>query len=230
MDETFLIRSEGDLEAICLYEVHSLLADIISDNYYVATDTEIRFHSSAAMTDFYVHVGELFSEQPKNAKIDGRWQNISLLGAVERLCKRHSEEAQRTGLSKAAGELREWLETVRPVEFWCPGLDETLIFTISRNKLINLAANMGKHSLLRLSRVMGQLAELCRISGVDVAGMDVVAVRDPLLDEVHTRLGYLGSWLVELLGGLFIAVSGIYGSRPVLAMLMHTRPFSAVMR
>jgi hypothetical protein len=207
MGGEFLIQSEGDLEVVCLYEAHSLLADVISDSYYRAFNEEISFHTQAAMTNFYVHVDELFSEHQRNAFINGRWHNISLLTALERLCQRHPDEGKRTGLLVSVGELRTWLDTVRPVEFWCPGLNETLVFSISRKKLINFAANMGKHSLLRLSKVMSQLIALCQSSGVNVTGMDVVAVREPFLEEVHSRLMYLGSWLVELLGQLFLAIN-----------------------
>ena len=42
---------------------------------------------------------------------------------------------------------------------------------------------------------------------MNVGGSDVVALREPFLMEVHSRLAYLGGWLVEVLGNYFSTVN-----------------------
>ena len=89
----------------------------------------------------------------------------------------------------------------RILDFWCPGLDAQISLPDgSRKQLVHFAANKGKHSLLRLGRLMEQLRRLCQESGVKVSGSNVVALREPFLEDVHGRLTYLRGWLADVLG------------------------------
>jgi len=80
-----VFRTAGDLEVVLLQEIHSLLADLISDEYYRTLGeppTEVRFHSVSALHDFYVHVDELLSLGPGNVAIPGVPAHISLLDGL----------------------------------------------------------------------------------------------------------------------------------------------------
>lgn len=208
------IMSEGDLEVVLLYENHELLADIISPNYYDLLGdppSEVHFMSAAAFRSFIVRVEELFAEG--TVAIDGMPLKLSLLSAVERFCQRRPEEALETGLSASSESLRKWVDAKPPFSFWCGDLDKQIELALSRRQMINFAANLHKHSLLRLGIFMKQLHDLCKKQGLQLCGADLVAVREPLIEEIESRLHYLASWLVELVGPYFEALNAVVARR-----------------
>jgi hypothetical protein len=212
----FKIVSAGDLEVILLYENHSLLADIISSNYYGlvgSPPSEVRFHSSSALGDFLVHVDELFAEGRSNVEIDGQNSNQSLFGAALWFCESYRAEAEVARLYSACEQLREWISAEPVFSFWCGALDSEINFALSRRAMINFAANLHKHGLLRLGHLMERLRDRCAESGLQVLGLDIVAVRDPFIEELESRLLYLSSWLVELLGAYFLGINSVVTAR-----------------
>jgi hypothetical protein len=207
-----MIRSAGDLEVVLLHENHSLLADLISDSYYKlvgSPPSEVRFHSAPAFKDFFVHANELFSDGRTNAVLDDEHRSFSLLSAASWFCRSHASEAERCGLAQAVATLEEWVSANRRIRFWCGGLDSHITLSLSRRRMINFVANMNKHSLLRLGVAMEQLQKICTDDGVAINGLDVVAVREEFLGELESRLNYLSSWLVELLGAYFLALNAL---------------------
>lgn len=209
-----LIQTTGDLEVVVLFEAHDLLADIISDEYYSVngpSPTEVRFHSRRAMEDFFVHAYELIAEGP-NVAVEGITRP-SLLEGLSWLCRMHPDEAKRVGLDSATNCVSEWLQTKKDVTFWCPELDTNLLFPLTRAELIKFTANLGKHRLLRLQRLMEQLRTLTVSAGVEAQGTALVGVREPFLAELHSRLEYLASWFIELLGQLWGALNSLVVAR-----------------
>jgi Flp pilus assembly protein TadB len=99
------------------------------------------------------------------------------------------------------------------VKFWCPDVDTEFQFRMTRADLIKFAANFSKHRLLRLNTLLEQLRALTRRAGREVQGTQLVAVREPFVVEVQSRLLYLASWLVELLGGVFSALNTVVVTR-----------------
>jgi hypothetical protein len=212
----FRITSAGDLEVILLYENHSLLADIMSSNYYVpvgSPPSEVRFHSSSAFADFLVHVDELFAEGHGNVELDGQKANKSLFGAALCFSESHRADADAARLYSACEQLEAWIKAEPPFTFWCGELNSQIEFLLSRRNMIRFAANLHKHRLLRLGCIMEDLRGLCARGGLQVRGLDIVAVRDPFIEELESRLLYLSSWLVEMLGAYFLAINSVVTAR-----------------
>jgi hypothetical protein len=209
-----LIRTAGDLEVVVLYEAHALLAELISAEYYTLVGSppkEVRFHTSAAMWNFCVHVHELIAEGP-NVAVEGVTRP-SLLDGLGWFGRRHPSEARGAGLDAAVATLAEWLAAEREVKFWCADVDTEFQFRMARADLIKFAANFSKHRLLRLNKLMAQLRALTARAGHEVRGTQLVAVREPFVAEVQSRLLYLASWLVELLGELWAALNAVVVTR-----------------
>jgi hypothetical protein len=59
--------------------------------------------------------------------------------------------------------------------------------------------------------------------GVLAKGADIAVLREPFVVEVESRLLYLGTWLVELLGRLFLALNRIVLGRRITAGTNDTR-------
>jgi hypothetical protein len=210
------ITSAGDLEVVLLSENHSLLADIISPNYYLPVGSppyEVRFHNLTAFWNFLVHVDELFAEGPENVHIAGRRCNLSLFEAAEWFSKTFPVEAEAARLCSACAHLRDWIDTCPAFGFWSGVLGSQIEFNLSRCKMIHFAANLRKHKLLRLGRLMRQIRGLCAEGGYTLPNNDVIAVREPFIQELESRLLYLSSWLVELLGAYFLAVNSVVAAR-----------------
>jgi len=109
--------------------------------------------------------------------------------------------------------LQEWVAVAPPFRFWCGALERHIEFAISRREIIHFAANLSKHSLLRLGRIMRRIRAQCSNAGIDLENLDVVHVREPFVAELESRLAYLASWLVELLGALFLALNALVTHR-----------------
>jgi hypothetical protein len=209
-----LIKTAGDLEVVVLYEAHDLLAGLISPDYYALggdPPTEVRFHTAASMWNFYVHVHEFVLEGP-NVAVAGVTRP-SLLAGLLWLSMRYTAEARHSGLANACASLASWLAAERELKFWCPDVDTEFQFRMTRADLIKFAANFSKHRLLRLNTLLEQLRALTRRAGREVQGTQLVAVREPFVVEVQSRLLYLASWLVELLGGVFSALNTVVVTR-----------------
>jgi len=208
------ITTEADLEIVFLHETHSLLADIISDEYYKTLGTppvEVSFHSRGTLLGFLSHVEELVAEAKDTVTIEGKPLSMSLLGAAERFCERHQEEAQQSGLAESVSALRSWLNTT--VDFRFRGADSILSLPLTRRKQIWYAANLGKHHLLRIGALSADLRARLAKKKVPLEGADFAMLREPFVEELESRFLYLATLLVELLGRLFLALNKVVVSR-----------------
>src|SRR5438309_2328329 len=213
------ITTEGDLEIVFLHETHSLLADVISDQYYKTLGTpavEVSFHSRATLLGFLIHVEELIAEAKGTVTIEGKPLSMSLLGAAERFCEHHPEEAKQAGLAESVVALRSWLNTA--VDFRFRGIDSMLSLPLTRRKQIWYAANLGKHHLLRIGALSADLRERLAKKQIPLEGADFAMLREPFVEELESRLLYLATWLVELLGRLFLALNRVVVTRRTAAV------------
>ena len=103
------------------------------------------------MVNVMIRLDDLVKEGAGNVVFGEKCQNFSLLSAMEWFCRQHPIEVAATGLDEATNTLSAWMNEKRGLDFWCPGLDARISLPgISRKQLVHFAANMGKHSLLRL--------------------------------------------------------------------------------
>ena len=211
------IRSEGDLEIVLLNEVHSALARIIGPNLYSiggsVPDQTALFHSTPCFDLFLILLVEFFAEGRQSAYIDEKYQNLSLLSGLELFCSKYSQEALISGLPSAVDNINEWICRELPIQFWCSDVDKDIEFSISNKQLISFGANAAKHHLLRLSILLGKLETLSSLAGYAFSPQELSAVLNAMIGEARSRLEYHSTYILELLGHLFLSVNTLINKR-----------------
>jgi hypothetical protein len=210
------IASEGDLEVTFLFETHDLLAGLIGPDYCTLLGeppSEVRFHSPATFGAFFVHVDELLASPGDAVNVPGVSNPLSLLAAGRWFIEQHPDEARAAGFDSAHATLEAWVHASPPFRFWCGDLDQHVSLRMSRGDMIYYAANLHKHRLLRLGRLLSKLDRRCRESGLVLNETQIIAVRDTFSQELESRLLYLASWLTEILGAYFLALNAIIVDR-----------------
>ncbi|MXY40091.1 MAG: hypothetical protein F4Y62_09850 [Rhodospirillaceae bacterium] len=208
-----IIQSEGDLEIVLLYESHGALASIIGKGSYTisgdAPNQEIWFPDERRFGLFLILLVELFAEGRDVVTINGSRKNLGLLDGLGWLDQKHRAESEGCGLNAALTELRNWLDTETQFEVWCPDIDLQVSFPITRRDLIWFGANHEKHSLLRLSGVLSKLARKLEVAGIVVPHQHTVHVLNTAIEEIRNRLLYHSTYIIEMLGALFISINRI---------------------
>jgi hypothetical protein len=211
------IRSEGDLEVALLHEAHSVLADIIGPELFSVGGTQpeqsVVFHTSSCFNLFLILISEFFAEGPRSAFIDENYQNWSLLKGLGWFCTIHPDEATATDLDLAVSNLEGWATKEVPFRFWCPDVNIHVEFMLRNDQLISFGANTAKHHLLRLAGLLGKLETLCAQAGYNFSSQELYAVLTSMIEEVRSRLLYHSSYLLELLGNVFLALNAIVKNR-----------------
>ena len=206
-----VIQSEGDLEIVLLHESHGALASIIAREFYTisgdAPNQEIRFSDERRFDLFLVLLVEFFAEGHNVVTINGRKKNLGLLDGLSWLDQKHRAESEECGLNAALTELRNWLDTETHLEVWCPDIDMQVNFPITRRDLIWFGANHVKHSLLRLSGVMSKLTRKLEAADMEVPHQHTVHVLNTTIEEIRSRLTYHSTFIIEMLGALFISIN-----------------------
>jgi hypothetical protein len=211
------IRSDGDLEIVLLHEVHSSLSRIIGPDLYSIGGTipeqTALFRDSSSFDLFLILIIEFFAEGRQSAFIDQKYKNLSLMTALQWFCSKHPKESSESGLSSAVEDIDEWINREMPIEFWCPEVDKDIKFPISNRELVSFGANTAKHHLLRLSTLLGKIEALTSSAGYSFSPQDLVAVLNSMTVEVRSRLAYHSTYLLELLGHLFLALNTLIVKR-----------------
>ena len=206
-----VIQSDGDLEIVLLHESHEALASIIGKDLYTvsgdAPNQEIWFQNDRCFDLFLVLLVELFAEGRDVVTINGRKKNLGLLDGLGWLDLKLRAETTDCGLSAALTELRDWLDTETLFEVWCPDIEMQVNFPITRRDLIWFGANHVKHSLLRLSGVLSKLSQKLETADIEVPRQHTVHVLDATIEEIRSRLIYHSTFIIELLGKLFISIN-----------------------
>ena len=212
-----VIQSSGDLEIILLHEAHDTLASIIGPHLYTvlgdAPRQEIRFANVQCFDLFLIRLIEIFAEGHNVVTIDGRPMNLGLLDGLEWLDDKLGVETEICGLNTAVATLRNWLSTETKFEVWCPEIDRTVNFPVTRRDLVWFGANHVKHHLLRLSGVLGKLARRLEKAGIVVSHQHTVHVLDVTIEEIRSRLIYHSTFIIELLGDVFISLNRLIAER-----------------
>lgn len=207
----FILRSEGDLEIILLYENQGAFTDIINPDLYTVGGTvpnqEIRFHNDSCFDLFLIRVNELLAEAPRALNISGRHYNYSLFTGMQWFCEKHPAEASEVGLTAACNTLDQWLSTAKPVSFWCGDLRAQFELIMPRIDLLSFSGNLSKHNLLRINVLLSKLQRLCERNGFSVAEQDLISVLDPFLQELKSRLEYHSSYITEMLFVYFASIN-----------------------
>lgn len=211
------IRSEGDLEVVLLHETHGALARIIGPELYFIGGTPpeqtIMFHNGPSFDLFLVLIVEFLAEAKGNVYINGSYQNHSILSALKWFCEIHENEAKDAGLDISLANLSEWVDRDVPFSFWCPAINQQIEITLSNRHLVNFGANATKHHLLRLPQLLSKLESLCRAANYNLTSQEIIGVMEPMIDETNSRLRYHSTYLVELLGNLFLSINKIITNR-----------------
>ena len=206
-----VIQSEGDLEIVLLHESHGALASIIGKDLYTvsgdAPNQEIWFQDERRFDLFLVLLVELFAEGRDAVTINGRRKNLGLLDGLGWIDQKLRGESVDCGLNAALSELRNWLDTETHFEVWCPDIEMQINFPITRRDLIWFAANHVKHSLLRLSGVLSKLARKLEAAEMEVPHQHTVHVLNATIEEIRNRLTYHSTFIIEMLGTLFISIN-----------------------
>lgn len=212
-----VIRSEGDLEAVALYEGHDLLAQLVGPALYRVAGTAphqvVNFHSQQTYDLFLILLMEFVAEGARSAFIEDRFHNLSLLSSLRRVAGRHPHEARNAGLNVAISKIEVWLRREVPFEFWYPDGEIEVRFNLPNTQLLSFGANTTKHRLLRLSELIAKVGRYCEAAGYQFDDQQALSVLRTMIDEVHSRLTYHSSYLAELAGGVFFALNLFLRSR-----------------
>lgn len=211
------IRSQGDLEVVLLYEAHDALAEIVGPELYsvggTAPEQSVLFHSNSCFNLFLILLVEFSAEGWQSAFVGQKYQNWSLLRGLAWFCTAYQDEAANTGLDAAVPSLEDWIAREVPFRFWCPDVDTHIEFRLRNDQLISFGANTAKHHLLRLSGLLGKLETLCANAGYTFSPQELSAVLASMIEEVRSRLLYHSSYLLELLGNVFLALNAVVRNR-----------------
>ena len=198
-------------------ETHSLLADLIGPDFYSVggkpPDQSISFANAVCFDHFLVRAHELIADGSHVVQIDGKPLSLSLLSGLERICHRHPAETEAAGLDTALAKLTAWLNTEEPVQRWVAGIGKHVEFILPRKQMIAVAANATKHHLLRLSQQLEKVGKWCAKSGYDLPAAELIEVHKSLAEELRHALQYYSTVLVELIGGVFLALNRIVTAR-----------------
>lgn len=212
-----VVRSDGDLEVVILHESHGALAQIIGPDLYSIGGTppeqSILFHNRPCFDLFLVHLVEFAAEGQQSAFIDEKFRNLSLFSGLRWFCDNNPMESDNCGLSTAISNIETWIEKEVPIQFWCPEVELKLELPLKNSGLISFGANRAKHSLLRLSMLIGKLERLCKKTGYEFSPQQLSAVLSAMIEEVNSRLQYHSSYLVEMLGNVFFSINAIIKGR-----------------
>ena len=156
---------------------------------------------------------ELFAEGRDIVTINGRRKNLGLLDGLGWLDQKHRAESEECGLNAALTELRHWLDTETRFEIWCPDIEMQINFPITRRDLIWFGANHVKHGLLRLSGVLSKLARKLQTENIEVPHQNTVHVLDATIEEIRCRLNYHSTFIIEMLGTLFVSINRLIQER-----------------
>ena len=211
------IRSQGDLEVVLLHETHSALAGLIGPDLYeiggAPPDQSAQFGDRPSFNLFLILLVEFFAEGTKTALIDDKYQNWSLIKGLTWFCAKYPDEAQAAGLDSALADLDAWTSKRVPFQFWCPDVGSDIEFVLQNVQLVSFGANTAKHPLVRLSTLLGKLEALCKNAGYKFAPPQLIAVLNSMTDEVQNRLMYHSTYILELLGTVFLALNAIIRNR-----------------
>lgn len=212
-----VVRSYGDLEVVLLHETHSVLSAIIRPDIYSVGGTvpeqSVMFHNDSTFDLFLILVVEFFSEGARSALIDKKFQNLSLLTGLRWLCDRYSQETMASGLKDAVEKIEAWAAREVPFEFYCAELEIPIQFPLSRKQLISFGANTAKHHLFRLAVLFGKLEKMCKDADYNFEAQQYPAVLESMTEEVRSRMQYHSSYIIELLGNVFLTLNRLIVTR-----------------
>ncbi len=211
------IQSEGDFEVVLLHETQSVLSDIISPELYSlpgSPPAQALFHSHSSFNMFLVLLVEFFADGTRSAFINEKFQNWSLFKGLQWFCDIYQDETKKSGLAAAVTNFEVWIAKVVPFQFWCPAvLNSKIEFSLKNEQLISFGANTAKHHLLRLSDLLCKLEALCVRVGYSFSPQEIAVLLASMNEEVRSRLYYHSSYLLELLGHIFLSLNTIIKAR-----------------
>lgn len=213
----FAIRGSGDFEVVLLHEAVRALSDVVSLELYdiggPPNNEEVRFKSASTFEYWTVQVAEMIQEAAKSVEIDGRFQNHSILSALDWFCKKHPDESSQFGLQVAMETYLVWLSAEPEFEFWCGSIEKQFRFSLSRRDLLTYSGNFHKHSLLRLNQSFERLRAHLDRNGLIVSESETIYVKESFEAEVKSRLEYHASYLCEMLGDIWLSLNSLIRDR-----------------
>lgn len=210
-----MIKSEGDLEVVVLFEAHSLLASIIGPDFYTiygqAPEQDASFKDSVCFDHFLVLAHEFIAES--SIKCDGHSTTLSLQSGLKRFCDRYPAEGEASGLTEALRNFDAWLDAVEVIKRWSGGANQEVKLSIPHKQMLALIANAAKHQLLRLTIQLDKLRRWCATAGYTFSAGQIIDVHEDLVDELRGAFQYYSTLLIELIGRVFVGLNRVVSVR-----------------
>lgn len=207
------IQSEGDFEVVMMHEAHSLLSDIINSELYSLPESSLAqalFHSHLSFNMFLILLVEFFADGTRCSFINNKYQNWSILKGLQWFSETHPNEANVSGLAAAISTFEIWISNIVPFQFWCAEVSDSRVeLQLKNEQLISFGANIAKHHLLRLSELLRKLEDLCVLAGYSFSPQEIAALLASMNEEVRSRLYYHSSFILEMLGHIFLSLNSI---------------------
>jgi len=213
-----VISSEGDLEAVVLFETLDLLAGLLHPAFFTIHgapgEQNVSFLTRELWVLFFIRVHELLAPETGVARFPGAPSSVSLFSGLEWLCARYPDESS-PDLAYAVRAADSWLTASKRVVVWSGALDRHLRCEVSLQQLISIYANLAKHSFLKSTRQVDRVRRLCSSAGPTITFEDSMAARDEFFQHIEGMLQFHSTRLVEYLGAVFLALRDFVARRAV---------------
>lgn len=149
---------------------------------------------------FYILLADFLSEKTEASLIRG---NVSCMGQLGNIVQNPSLEIDGscTVLREAHETTTKWLSKKADITIWASSLDVELTLSLSRQDVINFAANMSKHHFGHLTGIINKINE--QLDDGSRPQHDIIPALESIYFELYTnRLNYLGSAVVEMLNNI----------------------------
>jgi len=217
MAELNCILSEGDLEVIILYEAQTALSELVDSRLYKVLgdddEQQVMFHTEMTFHLFLIRLVEFFAEGVSSALVSPNYSKLSIVNGLEWLCDKYPDECREVKLPEAVQAIQAWAVKESPVEIWSPTVDKKLTLTFSNYRLVNFTANAAKHGLIRLGGLLSTLNSICAKAGYCFSEHEITSVLREVVEQAEGRLLYLSTYIVELLGKVFLSLNQLIINR-----------------
>jgi hypothetical protein len=217
MSSSFTIESEGDLEVIILRETHSFLASLMHPDIFEVTgkapNQNVAFKSHASFNLFLVWITEFYSEGIRSYRVKGKYSNMSLCEGIKWFCAKYPKESKESGLQDNFATLEDWVNKEHEYNFYCGDIDKEFEIYLSRKDLFNFCSNITKHNIFRLNIVLTKLKRIYKKYGYDLDYSEVLSTLDDFEQHIREAMRYYASYLIELLGYVFLSLNEIICKR-----------------
>lgn len=161
----------------------------------------VMFHDSNGKKLFYILLHDFLSKTEKRGPID----HTSFLDGLLKISQnpQFSLKNSEIGLMTCVQAFIAWVEEKKDIHVWMPSISKNITLSISRMEAIKMCSNLSKHNDLRAIRVVEQLKEIMKASGIVIVNEQaMVALQDFYERFQNDILIYLSSYICEFLNNI----------------------------